>query len=309
MCQLSRHLLVAFPFSLATVPALAHGSHIHLPESFPWTWDIWITGPLALLLLVFARGWWRLRSRSARGVPVLQRRAVTFGTGLGLLAVALISPIHAAGERSFLVHMIEHEILMLAATPLLVMAEPLPVMLWSFPPRGRRLLGRAGAMLSRSDWWRILSSPIGATVLQAAALWLWHAPTLFNQALQSDAWHIVQHLSFILTAVMFWNAMLRWRGTHAGDTAAKMLAVLCLVVTSLVGGALGALMAFAQSPWYAAYLKLGPPPFGLTAMEDQQLAGLVMWVPGGLIHVGAALVLMRHLLSSTASTQGTHDAV
>jgi cytochrome c oxidase assembly factor CtaG len=72
---------------------------------------------------------------------------------------------------------------------------------------------------------------------------------------------------------------------------------LCLVVTSIVSGALGALMAFATSPWYAGYARLGMAPFGLTPSEDQQIAGLLMWVPGGLVHAAAALLMMRRVLS------------
>jgi putative membrane protein len=74
------------------------------------------------------------------------------------------------------------------------------------------------------------------------------------------------------------------------------VAALCLVATSIISGALGALMAFASSPWYVGYARLGMAPFGLTPAEDQQLAGLLMWVPGGLVHAGAALIVMRRIL-------------
>ncbi|WP_311731801.1 cytochrome c oxidase assembly protein [Sphingomonas sp. BK069] len=129
--------------------------------------------------------------------------------------------------------------------------------------------------------------------LQAVALWLWHAPVLFDRALASEGWHVAQHLSFLVTALLFWTAMLH-RRTPGG------MAALCLVVTAIVSGALGALMAFATTPWYVGYASLGMAPFGLTPAEDQQLAGLLMWVPGGLVHAGAALVLMRRLLTDAA---------
>ncbi|WP_407696273.1 cytochrome c oxidase assembly protein [Sphingobium sufflavum] len=77
---------------------------------------------------------------------------------------------------------------------------------------------------------------------------------------------------------------------------AEPVAALCLVATSIVSGALGALMAFATSPWYSGYARLGLAPFGLTPAEDQELAGLLMWVPGGLVHAVAALLVMRRLL-------------
>jgi len=107
--------------------------------------------------------------------------------------------------------------------------------------------------------------------------------------LASDGWHAAQHLSFLVSALLFWTAML-------GRRTAPALAALCLVATSIVSGALGALMAFATSPWYAGYARLGMAPFGLTPAEDQQVAGLIMWVPGGLVHAGAALIVVRRML-------------
>lgn len=74
------------------------------------------------------------------------------------------------------------------------------------------------------------------------------------------------------------------------------MAGLCLFATSIVTGALGALMAFSSSPWYAGYARIGMAPLGLAPAEDQQIAGLIMWVPGGLVHAIAALVIVRGLL-------------
>jgi putative membrane protein len=119
---------------------------------------------------------------------------------------------------------------------------------------------------------------------------------LFQLALEHEGWHLAQHLSFLLSALVFWAAMLQERHERAG------VAALCLFATSLLGGALGALMAFAQSPWYPGYAALGLTPFGLTPREDQQLAGLLMWIPGGLVHAGAALVMFRKVLRAAAAT-------
>src|SRR5205085_12218768 len=171
-------------------------------------------------------------------------------------------------------------------------AEPLAVMIWAFPPAGRRRIGLLTASPPIEHAWRFLTGAVTATLLQAAALWLWHAPALFDLALASDRWHAAQHLSFLIGALLFWTAML-------GRRTAPGIAALCLVATSIVSGALGALMAFATSPWYAGYARLGIAPFGLSPAEDQQLAGLLMWVPGGLVHAGAALLVMRRILRPT----------
>lgn len=277
---------------LLAAPAVAHEtgrSHLEPPG---WTLDPAIVLPLLLSLVLFATGWLRLRARSGRGLAQLVARARLFGSGWLVLAGALVSPLHEAGERSFAAHMFEHELIMLAAAPLLVLSEPLAVMLWAFPSQGRRRLGTLAATPAVTAPWRLLSAPVTATLVQAAALWLWHAPALFDLALAQEGWHAAQHLSFLVSALLFWTAMLS-RRTAAGVSA------LCLVVTSIVSGALGALMAFATSPWYAGYARLGLAPFGLTPAEDQQVAGLLMWVPGGLVHAGAALLVMRRLLRTS----------
>jgi putative membrane protein len=282
---------VAAALACGATAALAHGGHAH-DESPGWTWDPWITVPLALSLLLFAIGFARLRSRAARGD--YRRRGLYFCAGWALLSAALVSPLHAAGERSFSAHMLEHELLMLAAAPLLVLAEPLAILLWAFPARARQAIGALVRTRAMSALWGRLTGPVAATILQAAALWLWHAPFLFDLALASEGWHAAQHLSFILSALLFWSAMLG--ASRKPASGGQGLAALCLFATSLISGALGALMAFSQSPWYARYAELGMAPYGLTPAEDQQVAGLIMWIPGGLVHAVAALILVAALL-------------
>lgn len=287
------------------MPALAHGGHEHPAPG--WTWDPWITAPLALSALCFAIGWRRLRPRSRLGSPALARRGSLFAGGWLILTVALVSPLHEAGERSFAAHMIEHELLMLAAAPLLVLSRPLAIMLWAFPPGGRGRIGRLAASAPIARLWTRLSAPVTATIVQAALLWLWHSPALFDRALVSEGWHAAQHLSFVVGALFFWSAMLGRRGAKSSASGARAGAALCLFATSVLSGALGALMAFAESPWYSGYARLGMAPFGLSPAEDQQLAGLIMWVPGGLVHAAAALLLIRGLLA-TAPARGIADA-
>ena len=296
------------PAALAVIagaaPAWAHAGHNH--EAPPgWTWDPWMTLPLLLAALLFALGSRRLYARSNAGRARLRTRAWLFAAGWLTLAGALVSPLHAAGERSFAAHMIEHELLMLLAAPLLVMAEPLSAMLWAFPSGARRTLGAIGASRPVSVLFAWVTGAVFATLFQAGVLWIWHMPSLFDLALASEGWHAAQHLCFLLSALLFWTAMLGRRGAGAGSPGDRALAAFCLLVTSFVTGALGALMAFAQSPWYAGYSRLALAPFGLSPAEDQQIAGLIMWVPGGLVHLVVALVLFRTLLAP----QRTADAI
>lgn len=248
---------------------------------------------IAVLLVfaagLFALGCLRLRWRVRSG-DVLR-----FGAALALLAIALLSPLHEAGEHSLAAHMLEHELLMLAAAPLLVAAHPLGIMLWAFPPRARHALGALVRTRAFARVWRGLSAPLIATVLQALALWLWHAPRLFDLAMAHEGWHIAQHATFLATALLFWKAIL-------GGAVRKtpLTAIGCLFATALVGTALGALMALSASPWYAAYRALQFSAFGFTPEQDQQLAGVLMWVPGGLVHMGVALALLGRLLRRSA---------
>ena len=274
--------LAALVALAAAAPASAHGGHEH---GIGWTLDLSVTAPLLLAAVLYAVGFVRLRRRGERGREVLARRAWLYAGGWLVLAGALVSPLHEAGERSFTMHMIEHELLMLPAALLLVAARPGPVLLWGLPRALRRLFGSA------AQWplWRILSEPITATAIQALAIWLWHMPGPFDLALRHEGWHIAQHLCFVLCALLFWWAMI-----HRSSEA---LAAICLFATSMIGGALGALMALSGSPWYTAYSAMGMTPFGLSPAEDQQLAGLIMWIPGGLFHLAAALVFLARWLS------------
>ena len=260
---------------LVAVPALAHDGHGH---EIGWTLGPLITGPLGLALLLYITGLTRLWRRSDRGRASLRRDALLFAAGWLSLAGALVSPLHEAGERSFAMHMIEHEVIMLLSALLLVAARPGAAFLWAFPQPVRQALGGAG----RWPLWRMLADPFVATALQAVVIVVWHVPWLFDLTLRSDGWHIAQHLSFVGSALLFWWAMLYGR-------AGALVAAACLFVTSMIGGGLGALMALSNSPWYPGYAALGLTPAGLTPEQDQQLAGLIMWVPGGAWHLAAAL--------------------
>ena len=277
--------------------ARAHG--VHDDAAAPgWTFDGWVVGPLLVSLVWYAVGYLRLRHRSTVAAAH-HASAGWFMAGWLVLAAALVTPLHEAGERSFAAHMVEHELLMLGAAPLLVLSRPIGIALWAFPQGVRRTLAAFGRGISTP--WRALTAPATATLLQAAALLLWHAPRLFDLALANPGWHIVQHLSFLLTALLFWWAVLRGHEHRIG------VSVGCLFFTATVSGALGALMAFSSSPWYAGYASSGLDAFGLTPAEDQQLAGLLMWIPGGIVHALAGLALFARRLGRDGGELNAFD--
>jgi putative membrane protein len=269
-------------------PALAHVGHEH-PEGPSWSLDPLVTVPLGLMLLLFLVG----RRRLARRSSLPRTRAWWFVAGWAVLALAFASPLHEGGERSFTLHMAEHELIMLVATLLLAASRAGGTLAWGLPAPARRALA-AGWKAPLAALWQRMTEPVTATVVQAVVMWGWHAPALFDRALRSQGWHVAQHLSFIVASLAFWVAMLgRRRGGY-------LLSAACLFLTSLVEGALGALMALSSSPWYPAYAAMGMSGIGLDPATDQQLAGLIMWIPGGLVHGAAALLLLHRWLTSAS---------
>lgn len=248
-----------------------------------------VSVPLAISATWYGLGFARLWRRAARRDYLVH--AACFVAGWGTLVLALLSPLDELADTSFAAHMAEHELLMLVAAPLLVLSRPLGIALWALPRGARLALGRLAQGTAWHASWRTLTDPVFATILQAVALGAWHAPALFGRALAAPGWHVAQHLSFLVSALLFWSAMF--------DPALRSrpaLPVGCLFVTSLLGGTLGAFMALSSSPWYAAYAGLGITGSGLSPVEDQQLAGLLMWVPGGLVHAVAGLALLGRVL-------------
>jgi cytochrome c oxidase assembly factor CtaG len=181
--------------------------------------------------------------------------------------------------------MLQHELLMAVAAPLLVASHPLGVWSWALSLPARRAIGAA---LHRPAWqhlWYWLCMPAAAWSLHAIALWGWHVPALFDAAVHDPLVHTLQHTSFLASALLYW-----WTVLRAQTRAAQGVAVASLFATMLHSGALGALLALSPQAWYAAYAH-GTLAFGLGALEDQQLGGLVMWVPAGLIYLAAGLAL------------------
>jgi putative membrane protein len=241
---------------------------------------------LALSGWVYLRGVRRLWRSAEAGRGVRRWEAWAYASGWFALFVALVSPLHPLGRVLFSAHMTQHEILMLVAAPLLVLGRPVVAFLWAAPKSWARAAGawaRAGLF---QKLWRVLTNPFAAWAIHAVALWVWHAPSLFQATIDNEWVHTAQHLSFLLSALLFWWAIIHGREGLKGYGAA----VLYLFTTSVHSGALGALITFASALLYPAYANT-TRAWGLTPLEDQQLGGLIMWVPAGLVYIAAGLAL------------------
>jgi len=257
-----------------------------------WSWEPGVVTALGIAAVLYARGMSRLRRRSGARIRARRREAIAFWAGWSALAVALISPLHRLGESLLSAHMTQHELLMIVAAPLLVLGRPLVVTLWGLPPGWRRTVG--GWAGRCRPIWRAVARIEVAWLLHAVAIVAWHAPALYQRTMNSDLMHTIQHSSFLLTALVFWWSVLPVspaRGRHGA-------AILSVFSTMIYSGGLGALLTLARVPWYPAYGEAAPL-WGLTPLEDQQLAGLLMWVPGGVTYLFATLWIVSAWLQGS----------
>ena len=252
-----------------------------------WNWEPTLLVGLSGLALLYAYGVCQLWGRAGSGHGITHWQAVALGGGWLALVVAFVSPLDALSAGLFSAHMVQHELLMLIAAPLLVLGRPLVGLLRGLPLTWRSAIGRwwCKSTTLRSIW-RAITAPLVAWLLHAVALWAWHAPVLYQAALESQSIHLVQHGCFLGSALLFWCTVIHGRHGRMGYG----IAVLAIFATAVHSSLLGALITLAPSPWYPAHLET-TAAWDLSPLEDQQLAGLIMWVPAGVIYVTAALAL------------------
>jgi putative membrane protein len=281
-----------------TGTAAAHSLQSPMSDKLGWTFEPLVGSCLAISLCLYAIGAVRLLQRSGPGRKTLWRQISFFAAGWLALLAALASPIDVAGSVSFAAHMVQHEILMIVAAPLLVLSRPLGIWVWALPQSWRKAIGGSVQAGGFRLVWRALTQPLNAWILHFMALWLWHAPFLFQAALRNDNVHALQHACFLFSALLFWWAVLRelMGGQRRG------VSIVYLFTTMMHTGALGALFAMSATIWYP-YYGASASRFDLSPLEDQQLGGLIMWVPGGLAYVIAGLVLCAGWLKQARPVQ------
>jgi len=219
--------------------------------------------------------------------------------GLLLLAIALMSPIDVLSAQLFTMHMVQHLFLVMIIPPLLLLANPLPYWLWGLP-KNARLAG--GRLFSRQSRLRsILKKATGPGFVWLAFVivyWGWHDPNAYQWALRSAFAHDLEHFSFFLVSMLFW-----WHVVGAGPKIHRPLSpfarsgyALSAIPPNMLAGLA---FAFAVTPIYPYYEAM-PRLWGLSVMEDQRIAGLVMWVPGSMMFLLAALIIVARWLQAEA---------
>ena len=263
----------------------------HVVDSTPGAWDL---DPLVVTLAVaavacYAVGARALDSRRSPRSPTPLRRW-SFYAGIASAAAAVVSPLHGWSEALFSAHMTQHLILVLVSAPLIVLGRPTAPLIAAFPPLGRRVARARSAARRRAPY---LAHPFAVGALHALVLWAWHLPSLYDLALQNSLVHGLEHATFVATALLLWAAVMGERPIGEGQS------VLLLFATGLQSAALGAVLAFARTVLYEPH-EVAAPRAGFDALADQQLAGVIMWIPPGVFYLAVTAVMLSRLLRDAA---------
>ncbi len=275
-------------FFLIAVQSFAHeteyASHLTGAQAErTWSFEPEVVIPLVLVAILFTIGAVHRRSKPGCSHP----QVAAFAGGWLTLVIALVSPIHKLGTLLFSVHMTQHELLMIVAAPLIVLSRPLVWFLWGLPRRWRERIGVAAKQPRVSAVWSAMTLPLFVWLLHGSTLWAWHIPSLYDASVEHDWIHALQHTTFLFTALLFWWTLIH--GRHGRMSYGS--GVLYVFTTAIHTSILGALMTFTQQLWYPIYGGR-TAAFHLTPMEDQQLGGLIMWIPASVIFIILGLWLM-----------------
>jgi len=240
---------------------------------------------LVLILIAYATGVVRFRrhARGTRQPPVMHMLAM--GAALLLIELALASPLDELADQLLSAHMVQHLLLMLAAAPLLVWVRPLPYFVWSPPMPVRKGIAFVWNRARLSRLVRLVKIPAVGWIAFCTTVLLWHVPAIYRWAVGEELRHSLMHLSFLGSALLFWSVVLDPDHKRRLNHFACGLFVLS---AALVTGLPGALICFARQPLYMLTANASLQ-HGLTVLADQQLAGLIMWIPMDLFLFGVAM--------------------
>lgn len=281
-----RYLPVLAALLVTSPLALAHDSG-HGPPTLAtaWTLSPWVLAPVLVLAALYASGVARLWKRAGSGAGISLMQAAGFALGMVALVMATVWPLDALGEWSLSAHIAQHMLLLAFVPPLLLAGRPAAAIAHVLPPKVSARLHRSTARLQA-----LASGGLGmATVAHVGVMLAWHLPVATTSALQNEAVHWVMHTSFLLAGLWFWAAL--WHRIREPDTGVGA-GLVAIIAVMMAMGFLGALLTFSRRVLYPVY-GWRAPELGLDPLVDQQLAGLVMWVPACAPYIVGGLVLAR----------------
>jgi cytochrome c oxidase assembly factor CtaG len=249
-----------------------------------------VLGTVLATGVIYVAGWRALSRRTPQRFG--PRRLAAFLGGLGAIVLAVGSPLDALAGRLLQAHMTQHMLLMMVAPPLLWLGAPVAPMLLGVPRRIRRAVAAGLAAPSMRRITSLIAHPAVGWTSFTVAFWVWHTPRLYELALRSDAWHHVEHACLFTTAVMFWRpVILAW---PARSPWPRWTMIPYLLLADLQNTVLAAILTLSDRVIYPAYAaRLGT----IAALEDQSVAGVIMWVPGSLVFLVAAVWVAVEILA------------
>ena len=270
-----------------------------------WSADPQVILGLILAGAVYLAGLRELGRRGKLWRVVRRRHALSFALGLLALALALLSPLDTLDTRLFSVHMVQHLVLLEVAPPLLLLGKPIPALLVGLP---HGLVRRVARAHRRTAWLHrltdFLTLPLVAWPLFVGDLLLWHAPALYQATLVNVGVHLLEHVCFLSTALLFWWVVVE---PVPGRPRVHMgMRLLHSVAAMLPMNLLGAVYTFSGVLWYPFYATQGTL-WGWAPLDDQRLGGIIMWLPGSLAFMASGSVLFFAMLANDERTRGGED--
>ncbi len=268
-----------------------------------WSLPIWLTAAIVITAAVYLRGW--LAIRRTRPLQFTGLRLGSFFAGLGVLWLAIGSPMDGFADVLLSAHMVEHLFLMSVVPPLLLYALPVVPLLRGLPASFVRLIAaplmRSPALRRFGHW---LIAPLVAWLLMNAGFLGWHVPSAYDFALEHENWHVVEHVCFLTSSILFWWCILRPWPTKFQQPNWGIL--LYLVSADVVNTMLSAFLAFCDRPVYAFYLN-HPNPFQVLPLQDQMLGAVIMWIFGSLAFLIPAVIIAVRLAGTADARSSTHE--
>jgi cytochrome c oxidase assembly factor CtaG len=253
-------------------------SHIHFHHSA--SESFWVSGALILAAFLYLRGWLGIRRQGHGNVEGW--RAGSFVLGLLFIWIATASPLAAFDHEMLTAHMVQHLLLMTLAPPLILFGMP------------REAIGRPLGSEPMRQFVSVITNPAFCWFAAAATLVVWHIPSVFMLGLRSPMWHGVEQASFLATGLLFWAPVIR--PFHTSSRWPESSILLYLFLATLPCDILSGFLVFCDRVVYPVFLY-SPRSFGLSALEDQQCAGALMWTCVTVVYLIAGTVFTARLLS------------
>jgi putative membrane protein len=264
---------------------MPHAHHASIESS-------WVSASLILVALIYLRGWLRLRRLNLDSVQAW--RAGGFILGLFLIWLAIASPLSALDHEMLTAHMVQHLLLMTFAAPLILLGAALKTLLYGLPYRLVKIMDRSFQSTGLHQVWSALTHPVICWLGAASILVAWHIPAVFVLGLRSQMWHGIEQASFLATGLLFWWPVVQPRRSASKWPEPSLLVYLFLA--TLPCDLLSGFLVFCDRVVYPVYFS-SSQPFGLSALEDQQCAGALMWTCVTLVYLIAGAIVTARLLS------------